>query len=162
MSHWISDSLYREIVDVMPVCTVDIALFNHDASRALVFRRAAEPLKGEWFTIGGRLRKNETVRACALRQAESEAGLKLDPARLFFGGVFDEIHDSSRFGGTVTYHCVDVCWGYLLEENANIRLDPQHSHCEWRPVADPGFVPMLATKLAAIRMRALEWARGRP
>jgi colanic acid biosynthesis protein WcaH len=160
MSHWISDLLYREIIDKVPVCTVDLALFNQDATQVLVFRRSAEPLKGEWFTLGGRLRKNETVKACALRQAESEAGLNLDSTRLFFGGVFDEIHDSSRFGGTVTYHCVDVCWGYVLGEDVGVRLDRQHNQYEWRPVADPEFVPMLATKLTAIQLRAREWLRS--
>ncbi len=155
MSRWIPDNLYRDIVDNMPVCTVDVAFFNGDASKVLVFRRAAQPLKGEWFTIGGRLMKNETVRDCAVRQAEVEAGLKLDPGKLFFGGVFDEIHDASRFGGTVTYHCVDVCWGYFLDEDARIQPDRQHTECQWRAVDDPEFVPMLAVKIMATRGRGI-------
>jgi colanic acid biosynthesis protein WcaH len=160
MSHWIADSLYRTIMDTVPICTVDVALFNQDAGKVLVFRRTREPLKGEWFTLGGRLRKNEGLKACALRQAETEAGLKLDSARLFFGGVFNEIHDSSCFGGGVTYHCVDTCWGYMLDDEVPVRLDGQHNQYEWRPVADPEFVPMLATKLAEIQRHALEWLRS--
>ena len=154
MSRWIPDSLYREIVDNMPICTVDVAFFNRTVTKVLVFRRGAAPLKGEWFTMGGRLQKNETVRDCAVRQAETEAGLKLNPEGLFFGGVFDEIHETSRFGGTVTYHCVDVCWWCFLDDDAEIRLDPQHTECQWRAVEDPEFVPMLAAKLAVISRRA--------
>jgi 8-oxo-dGTP pyrophosphatase MutT (NUDIX family) len=131
-----------------------------DVSRALVFRRSEEPLKGEWFTLGGRLRKNETVKACAPLQAESEAGLRLDSIRLFFGGLFDETHNSSRFGGMVTYHCIDDLLGDVLGEDARIRLDRQHNRYEWRPVADPGFVPMLATKLTVIQLRALASLRS--
>ena len=133
----------------MPVCTVDVALLAPDYSRALLFKRSIPPLEGCWFTLGGRLWKDETLRDCAVRQAEVEAGLQLDRSRLVFGGAFDEIHDESRFGREVTYHCVNVCWGYVLSGDPAIRLDRQHREYEWRPLTAPDHHPFLVRKLAA-------------
>lgn len=149
MEHWIAEPLYREIVDRVPICTVDLALFNSDATQALVFRRRDPPFEKQWFTLGGRLRKNETLQECAIRLGREEAGLALSPEGLFFGGVFEEIHDRSRFPG-VAYHCVNICWGYLLERSPAIRLDRQHDEYAWRLVADSSFAPLLNTKLTAI------------
>ena len=37
-----------------------------------------------------------------------------------------------------------------------MRLDRQHTECQWLALEDPEFVPMLAAKIAAIR-----WAGSR-
>jgi 8-oxo-dGTP pyrophosphatase MutT (NUDIX family) len=160
MAQWVPEVLFREMIDKLPICTVDIAFFNPGVSETLVFRRSHPPLQSQWFTIGGRLQKSERLRDCALRHAREEAALTLDPDSLFFGGVFEEIHDESRFGG-VTYHCVNFCWGYLLGEAPSIRLDPQHDRYEWRSVADPAFHPLLGAKVLAVADRAREEVRNR-
>lgn len=151
MDHWIPETLFSDIVAKMPVCTVDLALFNNDGAEVLVFRRSDPPLKGQWFTLGGRLRKNETLRDCAVRQAKAEADLTVDPNALFFGGAFDEIHDESRFGRNITYHCVNICWGYILSGSPPIQLDGQHHEYAWRPINDRDFHPMLSRKLHALQ-----------
>jgi colanic acid biosynthesis protein WcaH len=118
----------------MPICTVDVILFNPDVTKVLMLRRKNEPLRGEWFSLGGRLLKGEKIRDCALRQARIEAGLNLDPCKLFFGGAFDEFFDRSRFGTNISLHDVNICWGYLLAEDAIVSLDPQHDAHDWKSV----------------------------
>jgi hypothetical protein len=59
------------------------------------------------------------------------------------------VHDNSRFGEGVTYHCINICWGYVLDESSQPRLDAQHSEYSWRPVDDAGFHPFLSRKLTA-------------
>jgi 8-oxo-dGTP diphosphatase len=46
-----------------------------DRGRALVVRRATEPLKGEWSIPGGMLELGETLRAGVVREAKEETGL---------------------------------------------------------------------------------------
>jgi colanic acid biosynthesis protein WcaH len=147
--HWIPTEIYASIVRHMPMPTVDVVLFSSDARRVLLFLRRNPPVQGEWYTIGGRQRKGETVRECAVRQGREEAGLTLDPERLFFGTVLDEMFDDSRIPG-VGAHCVNVCWGYLLEDGAEIVLDDQHERCEWFAADDPGLHPLIRRKVDSL------------
>jgi colanic acid biosynthesis protein WcaH len=151
MKDWIPESLFSRIVQSMPICTVDVALFSHDTMQVLVFRRSQPPLKGHWFTLGGRLQKNESLRDCAVRHAKIETSLTLDPRHLVFGGAFDEIHDESRFSGNINYHCVNICWGYVVEENPVIFLDSQHQEYAWKLTDSADFHPMLIHKLSAVQ-----------
>jgi colanic acid biosynthesis protein WcaH len=151
MDDFIPENLYRTIVSGLPICTVDVALFDRDAGRALVFRRSHPPLQGLWFTLGGRLYKNESLLECALRQAKVEAGLTLAADRLIFGGAFEEVHEDSRFGQGITYHSVNICWGYLLTEDAEIRLDRQHDEYAWKPVGSGEFHRLLSRKLTDVQ-----------
>jgi colanic acid biosynthesis protein WcaH len=147
----IPEDLYRTIVAELPICTVDVALFDREAEQALVFRRSQSPLEGRWFTLGGRLHKNESLLDCALRQARLEAGLILAADRLVFGGTFEEIHQDSRFGQGITYHSVNICWGYSLTEDVEIRLDRQHDAYAWKPVSSSEFHRLLSRKLSDVQ-----------
>jgi len=151
MADWIPEILYRNIVKSMPICTVDVALFDRDAKQVLVFRRSHPPLQGCWFTLGGRLSKNESLLDCAVRQAKAEAGLTLIAERLIFGGAFEEVHEDSRFGPGITYHSVNICWGYLLTKEPEIRLDGQHDEYAWKPVDCVEFHRLLSHKLTALQ-----------
>ena len=66
---------YQELMDTSPVCCVDMLFFNGDKTKTLLFKRENEPMKGSYFSIGGRLLKNEKMEDCAVRQAFREAGL---------------------------------------------------------------------------------------
>ena len=150
MNGWIPEVLFAEFMRHMPICTVDVALFNADVSEVLLLRRTNPPLNGEWFTLGGRLLKGETVKNCAVRQAHTETGLQLDPGRLFFGSVFDEIFDDSRFGPEIPAHCVNICFGYVLTEPPEIRLDDQHDQYAWKSVYDLTLHPALKRKIGVL------------
>jgi ADP-ribose pyrophosphatase YjhB (NUDIX family) len=107
--------------------------------------------------------KGERLQECAVRQARQEAGLALEQSLLVFAGVFDEIHEESRFG-QIAYHAVNVCWAYPLDETPRIRLDAQHDQYAWMAVSDPAHPPMLRVKLmaAAERFRARDCSPVRP
>ena len=50
-----------------------------DAGRAVIVRRAHEPLKGEWSIPGGVLEIGETLRGGAAREALEVTGLVVEP-----------------------------------------------------------------------------------
>ena len=137
---------YKMLVTIAPIATVDVLFFSKDKDKTLLFRRVNEPLKGTYFTIGGRLAKGETFVECALRQAKRELGLKIDPTKLVFGGVQEEIYPNSIFPG-VSYHTVDLFYGYILEDNAIPVLDSQHDDYQWFSVTDDTLHPLLKSKM---------------
>ena len=75
-----------------------------DAGRALVVRRATEPLKGEWSIPGGVLELGETLRNGAAREALEETGLTVEVGEVL--EVFDRIIPDAE--GRTRYHYVLV------------------------------------------------------
>ena len=142
----------------MPICTVDVVLFDRDSTHVLLFLRKNQPAQGEWYTPGGRLLKNESLTDCALRQMQLEAGLSLDSHRLFFGTVVNEIFDDSESNQDNTYHTVAICWGCLLAGDEHITLDAQHDRCEWKAVDDHTLHPFVRRRIAALLPLARRFA----
>lgn len=129
-------------MDISPICTVDVLFFNSDKTKTLLFRRENEPMKGTYFSAGGRLFKNELLADCAVRQAFREAGLVIEKDGLTLGGTKEQINPNSAFEG-VSYHAVDIFYGYIIDEDAEIKLDSQHSDYKWFSVSDDTLHPFL-------------------
>ncbi|HEY4962095.1 MAG TPA: NUDIX domain-containing protein, partial [Terriglobales bacterium] len=70
-----------------PIIGVGAVIVRDD--RALLVRRATEPLKGEWSVPGGALELGEKLRDGAAREALEETGLKVEVAEVL--DVFDSI-----------------------------------------------------------------------
>lgn len=133
-------------MDISPICTVDVLFFNSDKTKTLLFKRENEPLKGSYFSVGGRLLKNEQLQDCAIRKAFEEIGVVVDKEKLVYGGVIEELNPNSIFEG-VSYHAVDSFYGYVLKDEELI-LDNQHSDCKWFSVFDDSLHPFIKTKIS--------------
>ena len=70
--------------------------------RALLVRRATEPLKGEWSVPGGVLELGEKLRDGAVREALEETGLRVEAGEVL--DVFDSIFTDDD--GRTQYHYV--------------------------------------------------------
>lgn len=149
MSNFLPLEKYREVLNITPVCTVDVLFFNSDKTKILLFKRNNEPMKDTYFSIGGRLFKNEPLADCAVRQALREVGLVINKEALTFGGTQEELHPNSVFDG-VSYHAVGIFYGYVLNDNEELRLDDQHSDYQWFSVADDTIHPLIKTKIASL------------
>ena len=141
---------YRRLLKETPVCCVDVLFFSPPKTKTLLFKRANKPLRGVYFSMGGRLRKNEKLIDGAVRQARQETGLRIRKNSLIFGGVQEEIHRDSIFKG-VSYHAVDVFYGYILKENERVRLDGQHEGKRWFSLTDPHLHPFIKSKIRAFK-----------
>ncbi len=149
----IPKEIYKEILNTMPICTVDVMFFNSDKTKILLLKRTNEPLHGVYFPIGGRVLKNELLEECAVRQAHREAGIQIDATRLVFGGVHDEINQNSAFEG-VSYHAVALFYTYVLSDKEitelKINLDSQSDDYKWFSVFDEAFNHFLKKRIDVI------------
>ena len=139
---------YQWILEVMPICAVDVVFFNKDKTKTLLFKRLNEPLKGKYFSIGGRLLKNEKLEDCVVRQALWEVGVQIQKDRLILGGVQEEIYGTSAFG-EISYHAIDIFYGYVLGDE-EITLDNQHSDYQWFSVSDDTLHLFIKTKVTSL------------
>jgi ADP-ribose pyrophosphatase len=72
--------------------------------RALLIRRAREPLQGRWTIPGGTVELGETLEEAVVREMAEETGLEVDPLEVL--AVFDRIERDP--GGAVRFHHVIV------------------------------------------------------
>ncbi len=128
--NFIPEKDYMVCVKYLPIPTTDVVIFNPDRTKVLLFKRSNEPLKGEFFTLGGRIMKGENLKNSAIRKVEEEIGIRVSSNQLTFGGVVDEQSARSVFKD-LNQHCINIVWGLILPENAKIRLDSQHSEHKW-------------------------------
>jgi 8-oxo-dGTP diphosphatase len=71
-------------------------------ARVLLVKRAHPPIEGHWSIPGGALEVGELVRDAAIREAQEETGLTVEPGELL--GVFDRILRNAE--QRVQYHYV--------------------------------------------------------
>lgn len=91
----IPPSLYRKIVESMPVPCVDVVLKS--GSRVFLFKRAYEPAKNKWWLIGGRILRGETFEEAVKRKVKEEVGIDAKVLKMI--GVYEEFFVRSRFDG---------------------------------------------------------------
>ena len=68
----IDDEMYSVILEKMPVFCVDWLIACK--GRYLLLKRTQQPLKGQWWLIGGRLQKDETIDEAGYRLQGREIG----------------------------------------------------------------------------------------
>ncbi len=73
-----------------------------DGERALVVRRATEPLKGQWSIPGGMLELGEKLREGVIREVKEETSLEIEVGDVL--DVFDSIFPDPT--GRTQYHYV--------------------------------------------------------
>jgi len=89
----IPSSLYEVIVDVLPIASVEAVILEDD--KFLFLRRKNEPVKGQWWFPGGRIRKGETLQEALVREVKEETGLTVTESKLVnvYSRIFDKRHD---------------------------------------------------------------------
>jgi len=146
MKKEISLGLYKKIVENIPIPSIDILIFNKKLDRTLLFLRNNSPAKNEYYSIGGRLHKDETLTECVQRNLEKETGLKIQKNKFFYVGVISETWKNSIFKGVSTHAIVNY-FVLKLEEFPKIKLDTQHSKFKWFDVHDKTLHPYIKEKI---------------
>jgi len=107
-------------------------------------RQNNEPLKGRWFTPGGRIHKNESWQVVLKRIALTELSLRaenLDDVELM--GVWDHFYSNSVVDEGISTHHVNLPHFCLFKSKSVILADDQHHYLDWFDIAkvasDEGF-----------------------
>ena len=120
--------LYREIISVIPIVCVDIVIRN-EVGKVLLARRENEPLKNQWWVVGGRIQSGESARQACIRKTFEEVGLKID--ELQFLGFYEDVFDKNSFDISKPYHTLSLVFETRVTSKQVIHLDDQHSEWAW-------------------------------
>jgi len=109
----------------MPVLTVDgIIIYNN---RYLLIKRENEPLKGKYWTPGGRVYKGEKITDALKRKIKEECGLDIKILSLM--GFYEDFYTKNEFD--IDYvHTVSFVYSAMADTDKVI-LDKQSSDYIW-------------------------------
>ena len=122
----LDDQIFKTVVDSAPLISIDI-LIKKD-NKILLGKRINKPAQGYFFSIGGRINKNETIDNAMARVALNELNIELksDPK---FIGVFEHFYDDSIYKDVST-HYVNLAYEYEVEAIQDLPTE-QHSEYQW-------------------------------
>jgi colanic acid biosynthesis protein WcaH len=121
---------FRTVIENTPLVSLDLCLVCD--GQLLLCKRNNDPLKGEWFTPGGRIHKNETWQDALLRIAEAELGLSGIAVEDFsLMGMWDHFYNNSALDQNTSTHYVNLPHYAEFKSRPQITLDDQHAEFEW-------------------------------
>ena len=123
----INETLYQQIVRVMPIPCVDLVVVNN-YGQVLLAKRRNEPAKNEWWFPGGRVYYLESRLDAAKRKLREECGLETN--QMVELGTFDVILENLSNHGRS--HAITTLFFAGVVRNERVVLDYQNSGAEWR------------------------------
>ena len=121
---------FKTVVENTPLVSIDLCLVCED--KLLLGKRTNEPLRGEWFTPGGRIHKNETWQHALLRIVKAELGLcDITVENFALMGVWDHFYHNSALDHDISTHYVNLPHYAEFQSKPDITLDDQHGEFEW-------------------------------
>lgn len=123
--------VFRTVVELTPLGSIDLIVRDR-SSRTLLGYRLNRPAQGFWFVPGGRVGKNETLRAAFARLCLAELGVELDFGRTRFVGVFEHLYPDN-FSGDSAFGTHYIVLAYSIEADPDeLRLPAdQHNDYTW-------------------------------
>ena len=122
----LDDQIFKTVVDSAPLISIDILIKK--GNKILLGRRINKPAQGYFFSIGGRINKNEAIDNAMARVALNELNIDLKSTPEFIG-VFEHFYDDSMYGNVST-HYVNLAYEYEVKGVQNLPTD-QHSEYQW-------------------------------
>ncbi len=122
----LDDTTFKTIIDSAPLISIDILLKKDN--KFLLGRRVNKPAQGYFFSIGGRVCKNETIDSAVSRIAKNELNIELKSTPRFIG-VFEHFYDDSVYQDVST-HYVNLAYEVETQETVNPPVE-QHNEYQW-------------------------------
>ncbi len=122
-------SLYAQCVQALPICCVDIFVYNPITRCYFLVLRNVPPAKGIYFFPGGRMHKGESFFECAKRKCYEEAGLEIVPMQII--DVYNTIYPDSAWDCQT--HTVNIAVFALCSDDI-VALDHNHVEYRWQSI----------------------------
>jgi len=127
----LDNTTFKTVVDSAPLISIDI--LARKSNKVLLGKRVNKPAQGYYFSMGGRVNKNETINSAMGRIAKNELNIELTTTPKFIG-VFEHFYDDSIYE-SVSTHYVNLAYEYEAEEVLNLPAE-QHNEYKWFAVGE--------------------------
>lgn len=121
---------YKDIVTTMPICCVDLFIYNPATDCYLEVLRKDEPAKDLYWFVGGRIYKGESFFDAARRKAHEEVGLEITPCAIT--GVYSTTFSCSAWNTST--HTINIgIYAQLTDTTQAYLIDSHHKTIRWQP-----------------------------
>jgi len=135
---YIPDEQYKSILDVIPICCVDIIIVH--SNEFLLLKRKKEEIDGGlWWVPGGRLHKNERWNDTVRRKAYEETGIHVCVDRKV--SSYELFIEHPRFQSG--FHCITTTFVVSPEKEFKIKIDRYADEYKWVGHLDQSYHPEL-------------------
>jgi colanic acid biosynthesis protein WcaH len=124
----LDSQLFKKVIESTPLIAIDL-LFKK-GNQILLGKRVNNPAKGYFFSIGGRIMKNETVNQALDRIIKNELNIKFDCNPKFIN-FFEHFYDNSIFESVET-HYVGLLFEARVDDFYSLKSLPSDQHDEYR------------------------------
>lgn len=124
----ISNDKFKTVVENTPLVSIDFIIENSDGNY-LLGKRINKPARGFWFTLGGRIFKDEPINEAIKRLSLKEFNLEITQEMLQFHGIYEHFYNNSFVDDAISTHYVVLA--YHLKMISNISL-PTDEHSAYR------------------------------
>lgn len=120
---------FKILVDIAPLISIDFIIKNSE-NKILLGKRVNKPAKDYYFTLGGRVYKNETINEAKKRVLKEEVGVNIDGYNPKFIGVFEHFYKDSFVDDNISTHYVNLAYEINISYIQDLP-NKQHSNYIW-------------------------------
>lgn len=116
------------VVENTPLVSIDFIIENSEG-KYLLGKRINRPALGFWFTLGGRIFKDEPITEAIKRLSKKEINLEATQEMLKFYRVYEHFYNDSFLDDSISTHYIVLA--YYLKIDSALSL-PADEHSEYR------------------------------
>ena len=120
---------FKTVVKNTPLISIDFIIKNKKDNKILLGKRTNKPALGYYFTLGGRVLKDETIENAQKRIFKNELGIKLIDNPKFIG-VFEHFYNDSFVDDNISTHYVNLAYEIQVSYIQNLPK-AQHNSYIW-------------------------------
>ncbi len=119
---------FKTVIENTPLISIDFIIKNNK-DKYLLGKRINKPAKNYWFTLGGRIFKNEKIEDAIKRLSLKEFNQEITINDVKFQGTFEHFYEDSFVDNSISTHYIVLA--YKVKLNNNIKL-PEDEHNEYK------------------------------
>jgi colanic acid biosynthesis protein WcaH len=133
----LSSEEFKQLIQIAPLVSIDIIIKTRESPKTqpkyLLGLRNNEPAKGMYFTLGGRVRKNEKLAEAFSRISKAELGFEINFQDADFNKITEHFYDTNYFEDDNSTHYINLSYVYELPNKFLdcIKNDSQHNTFVW-------------------------------
>ncbi|MDD5053062.1 MAG: GDP-mannose mannosyl hydrolase [Sulfuricurvum sp.] len=119
--------IFKTVVDNTPLIAIDFIIEN-DEGKYLLGKRVNAPACGYWFTLGGRILKNEKITDAIIRLSQKEFNQEINQKMLTFHGIYEHFYEDSFSDESVSTHYVVLAYRIKIMDSLNLPIFEHHEY----------------------------------
>jgi len=121
------DSTFKTVIDSTSLISIDL-LVKKD-NKILLGKRINKPAQGCFFSVGGRIHKNESIKDAMMRIAKHELNIELKLTPKFIG-VFEHFYDNGVYENIST-HYINLAYELNVDDEMLNLPNKQYNEYQW-------------------------------